>query len=248
MLKIITNFFFLLSLSLSSMIIGFKEQIYDVYRYLPPQTQVKAHWIVLHTTTTVFTDFVCRLLWCRRQWRPTCWKWRKSLWRIRSASSWNAMNWRWKASNSSLWRWRKKSGNSTRCATCTTRSPSHRRSSFATHDARYVDAYGPGMPRCWWVCVFVLGWLVDGEDARRQLHCGCHARRNAARRTWRDHDVRSLSSTSHCFYFCIYFVLFRFSSFRSGENRVLITTDVWARGIDVQQVSFALITFYCIFL
>jgi len=26
-------------------------------------------------------------------------------------------------------------------------------------------------------------------------------------------------------------------TFRSGENRVLITTDVWARGIDVQQVS-----------
>jgi len=27
------------------------------------------------------------------------------------------------------------------------------------------------------------------------------------------------------------------ASFRSGENRVLITTDIWARGIDVQQVS-----------
>jgi ATP-dependent RNA helicase len=26
-------------------------------------------------------------------------------------------------------------------------------------------------------------------------------------------------------------------SFRNGENRVLITTDIWARGIDVQQVS-----------
>jgi len=26
-------------------------------------------------------------------------------------------------------------------------------------------------------------------------------------------------------------------SFRKGENRVLITTDLWARGIDVQQVS-----------
>ena len=25
--------------------------------------------------------------------------------------------------------------------------------------------------------------------------------------------------------------------FRSGSSRVLITTDVWARGIDVQQVS-----------
>lgn len=25
--------------------------------------------------------------------------------------------------------------------------------------------------------------------------------------------------------------------FRSGTSRVLITTDVWARGIDVQQVS-----------
>jgi len=32
--------------------------------------------------------------------------------------------------------------------------------------------------------------------------------------------------------------------FRSGETRVLITTDVWARGIDVQQVSFPyLLTF-----
>jgi ATP-dependent RNA helicase len=27
------------------------------------------------------------------------------------------------------------------------------------------------------------------------------------------------------------------SEFRSGQSRVLITTDVWARGIDVQQVS-----------
>jgi len=27
------------------------------------------------------------------------------------------------------------------------------------------------------------------------------------------------------------------TSFRNGENRVLITTDIWARGIDVQQVS-----------
>lgn len=27
------------------------------------------------------------------------------------------------------------------------------------------------------------------------------------------------------------------SEFRKGETRVLITTDIWARGIDVQQVS-----------
>ena len=27
------------------------------------------------------------------------------------------------------------------------------------------------------------------------------------------------------------------TSFRSGESRVLVTTDVWARGIDVAQVS-----------
>lgn len=27
------------------------------------------------------------------------------------------------------------------------------------------------------------------------------------------------------------------SEFRSGSSRVLITTDVWARGIDVQNVS-----------
>jgi ATP-dependent RNA helicase len=27
------------------------------------------------------------------------------------------------------------------------------------------------------------------------------------------------------------------SEFRSGHTRVLITTDVWARGIDVQQVN-----------
>lgn len=27
--------------------------------------------------------------------------------------------------------------------------------------------------------------------------------------------------------------------FRSGQSRVLITTDIWARGIDVQQVILA---------
>lgn len=40
--------------------------------------------------------------------------------------------------------------------------------------------------------------------------------------------------------------------FRSGKSRVLITTDVWARGIDVQQVTknciifFVKIFFYCL--
>jgi ATP-dependent RNA helicase len=29
--------------------------------------------------------------------------------------------------------------------------------------------------------------------------------------------------------------------FRSGQSRVLITTDVWARGIDVQQVNLSYI-------
>jgi ATP-dependent RNA helicase len=28
------------------------------------------------------------------------------------------------------------------------------------------------------------------------------------------------------------------AEFRSGQTRVLITTDVWARGLDVQQASF----------
>lgn len=28
------------------------------------------------------------------------------------------------------------------------------------------------------------------------------------------------------------------AEFRSGATRVLITTDVWARGLDVQQASF----------
>lgn len=33
------------------------------------------------------------------------------------------------------------------------------------------------------------------------------------------------------------------AEFRSGETRVLITTDVWARGLDVQQVPLFCILF-----
>ncbi len=41
-----------------------------------------------------------------------------------------------RASSSSLWRWSARSGSLTRCATCTTRSPSRRPSSSATPSAR----------------------------------------------------------------------------------------------------------------
>jgi ATP-dependent RNA helicase len=33
--------------------------------------------------------------------------------------------------------------------------------------------------------------------------------------------------------------------FRNGSSRVLITTDVWARGIDVQQVSLVINCGFC---
>lgn len=36
------------------------------------------------------------------------------------------------------------------------------------------------------------------------------------------------------------------NQFRSGDSRVLITTDVWARGIDVQQVSHRLFPISCV--
>lgn len=35
------------------------------------------------------------------------------------------------------------------------------------------------------------------------------------------------------------------NQFRSGDSRVLITTDVWARGIDVNQVSHSF-TYLCL--
>ncbi|KAJ1339426.1 DEAD-box ATP-dependent RNA helicase 2 [Batrachochytrium salamandrivorans] len=60
--------------------------------------------------------------------------------------------------------------------------------------------------------IFRLTGLL--KNARSQLYCSSNARRNATKE--RDAIMQE---------------------FRSGASRVLITTDVWARGIDVQQVS-----------
>ena len=38
------------------------------------------------------------------------------------------------------------------------------------------------------------------------------------------------------------------AEFRSGTTRVLITTDVWARGLDVQQASHVFLSFIFLFI
>lgn len=74
------------------------------------------------------------------------------------------------------------------------------------------------------------GWLVDGKDARFQFHRVFDAWWNATEGTWCYHGRVPwwyFVSLNSFFWSCSH-LLFR---------RVLITTDVWARGIDVQQVS-----------
>ena len=110
---------------------------------------------------------------------------------------------------------------STRSATSTTRSPSRKPSSSATLVARCASPVLELVLTC-------PGRLADGEDARVQLHRLGHARRDAAE------CVRAARAGPDA---CAEERDAIMSEFRQGASRVLISTDVWARGLDVQQVS-----------
>ena len=76
------------------------------------------------------------------------------------------------------------------------------------------------------------GGLVDWEDEGSQLHRELDARRHAAEGERRHHEgvqERPEQVIEPDFNFP--------SALTADQSRVLITTDVWARGIDVQQVS-----------
>ena len=76
------------------------------------------------------------------------------------------------------------------------------------------------------------GGLVDWEDEGSQLHRELDARRHAAEGERRHHEgvqERPEQVIERDFNFS--------SALTADQSRVLITTDVWARGIDVQQVS-----------
>jgi len=83
-----------------------------------------------------------------------------------------------------------------------------------------------------WTWNLPLGGLAHGEDACFKLYRFLNARRHGSKGTW-------------CYYGRIpqwYIVRRRqvvesTSLTNNANRRVLITTDVWARGIDVQQVS-----------
>ena len=82
------------------------------------------------------------------------------------------------------------------------------------------------------------GGLADGEDEGGQLHRQLHARRHATEGERRNHEgvqERSEQVIRPPFPFAHLFPFSR--TLTLALLRVLITTDVWARGIDVQQVS-----------
>ena len=174
----------------------------------------------------------------------------------------SVMSWLSRGLNSSSLPWRERSGSLTLCVICTTRWPSHRPSSSVTPRERsehtlnintcmlltcrtcVVAAAKPcGSFRqcvCVCVCVCVSGGLAHREDERGKLHRVIDARRHASERERVHHEGVPIRSQvtwtrtrvpvgrqpgTECNWVFLFF------------SRVLISTDVWARGLDVPQVS-----------
>jgi len=122
---------------------GFKEQIYDVYRYLPPSTQVINYtakrcngFLVSFVNCMVLFFTSNRLFLFLQLCLMKFWKWPASLCQIPFEFWSSVMNWHWKESSSSLSQLKEKSGNLTRCVICMILSPSPKLSFFATLNAR----------------------------------------------------------------------------------------------------------------
>lgn len=86
-----------------------------------------------------------RLCWFRQPFLMRCWRWHTNSWQTLSGYWWSAMNWLWKASSSSLWQWKKRSGSLTLSVTSMIPSLSHRLSSSATPSGRSVTC-SPTIP------------------------------------------------------------------------------------------------------
>ena len=189
---------------------GFKDQIYDVYRYLPPATQVvllsaTLPYDVLEMTTKFMTDPIRILV-------------------KRDELTLEGIKQFFVAVEKEDWKF------DTLCDLYDTLTITQA-VIFCNTRRKVCVRISP-----WWSShplTLCLGRLANWEDAFVQLHCFVNAWRNGSKRTWCNHGWipwRNIVST-------ISRNFLPNSKHIYVYSRVLITTDVWARGIDVQQVS-----------
>jgi ATP-dependent RNA helicase len=191
---------------------GFKDQIYDIYRYLPPNTQVclisaTMTQEVLEMTTKFMTDPI-RILVKRDELTL------EGIKQVRVLLSWFLALALWHVTRSSSYQWSKRTGSSTRFVTCM---------NWLSH----------------WCCralanaVFFCSYDTL-TITQAVIFCGTKRKVD-----WLTEKMRESNFTVSSMHGdmpqkerdAI------MEEFRSGSSRVLITTDVWSRGIDVANVS-----------